>query len=162
MRAVAQTGWWAHAAAALLLILCSAASAAGAPAASRGGLHRTLQLSPDSSPSGLADPAAPWPAPASVGDGSLTARAAWGNGSLAAAATRRTAASLYGWQPHVETVGGGHDSTSTMPQGHSGGTASLELPISFPEGWLARQASELLAFSLQALRQQEAADDQVL
>ena len=53
---------------------------------------------------------------------------------------------------------GQHSSTSAVwPNGYS--TAALQQPISFPEGWLAQQASSLLAFSLQALEQ--AAEEQV-
>ena len=69
-------------------------------------------------------------------------------------------ASDMGWQRYADPANGGHDSTSAQPQGGGRGTASLELPISFPEGWLAQQASELLAFSLHALQQQDA-DEQV-
>ena len=49
-------------------------------------------------------------------------------------------------------------SSAAWPDGYD--TAVLQQPISFPDGWLAQQASNLLAFSLQALERQ-AAEEQV-
>ena len=151
-----QPQWRAHAAVALFLIMCSVAHVAGTPPDSHAGPHG---LSPGTSPSGLMDEAGPQLAPDTAGNKTHTGAAMWGNRSLTGAASPHAAGDT-GWQRYADPVVGGHDSSSAQPHGDSGSTASLELPISFPEGWLAEQASELLAFSLHALQQQEA-DEQV-
>ena len=91
------------------------------------------------------------------GNGGPVGEGPVGVNSSFAEVTHRPVAGDPSWRH--ESVNSGHDSTSTKPQGN-GETASLQLPISFPEGWLATQASELLAFSLHALEQQ-AAEEQV-
>jgi len=98
-------------------------------------------------------------APDTAHNKTLTGAAMWGDRSLAEATSTQTAEDM-GRQGYADPVLSGHDSISVRPHRDGAGTASLELPISFPEGWLAEQASELLAFSLHALQQQEA-DEQV-
>jgi len=151
--------WWrAHAAATALLILCSAALVTGTSPASQTDPHDSPRLSPETSPSGLMNQADSL-APDTVGNKTLAGAAMWANRSLAGATSPQAARDM-GWQGYADPVTNGHDSTSAQLQRDKLSTASLELPISFPEGWLAEQASELLAFSLHALQQQEA-DEQV-
>ena len=137
----------AYTVAALLLIMCSAASATRAPLPRQRVVHRTPQHSPDSSPSGLTDSAAPWSTWPAADDGrSLSDRTTRADSSLAAGISAYTAGDV-GSRPHTDSA---HDS--------GGDTASAQQPLSFPKRWLARQEVDLLASSVQALRQQTASE----
>ena len=148
-------------AAAALLVLLLSAELAGADDTAQPSLRDRSQLSPASSPVGLANDHAAGLMPAEGGHGSAESLPR-GNRSINRSIAHGNLSSVdhagSGFGKRSRPGGGRETSSAAWPDGFS--TASMQQPISFPDGWLAQQASNLLAFSLQALEYQ-AAEEQV-